>query len=105
DARRGLTGRRPVLVGFPGESAAAFQRLPEVLDDVRVDRLGVFTYSPEEGTPSPAYSDQVPAEVAAERAASVHDLQDRIAWELTRELVGGVADVLVDGPSADSAFA
>ena len=105
DAIPGLTVRTTVLVGFPGESEAAFQRLLEFLDDVRFDRLGVFTYSPEEGTPSPAFSDQVPAEVAAERAASVQDLQDRIAWELTRELVGGVADVLVDGPSADSAFA
>ena len=105
DAIPGLTVRTTVLVGFPGESEAAFQRLLEFLDDVRFDRLGVFTYSPEEGTPSPAFLDQVPAEVAAERAASVQDLQDRIAWELTRELVGGVADVLVDGPSADSAFA
>ena len=105
DAIPGLTVRTTVLVGFPGESEAAFQRLLEFLDDVRFDRLGVFTYSPEEGTPSPAFPDQVPAEVAAERAASVQDLQDRIAWELTRELVGGVADVLVDGPSADSAFA
>jgi len=92
DAIPGLTVRTTVLVGFPGESEAAFQRLLEFLDDVRFDRLGVFTYSPEEGTPSPAFPDQVPAEVAAERAASVQDLQDRIAWELTRELVGGVAD-------------
>src|SRR5207247_5794978 len=84
DAIPGLTVRTTVLVGFPGESEAAFQRLLEFLDDVRFDRLGVFTYSPEEGTPSPAFSDQVPAEVAAERAASVQDLQDRIAWELTR---------------------
>jgi ribosomal protein S12 methylthiotransferase len=105
DAIPGLTVRTTVLVGFPGESEAAFQRLLEFLDDVRFDRLGVFTYSPEEGTPSPAFPDQVPAELAVERAASVQDLQDRIAWEVTRKLVGGVAEVLVDGPSADGAFA
>ena len=74
------------------------------VEDVRFDRLGVFTYSPEEGTPSPAYAGQVPAEVAAERAARVQEAQDAIAWERAAKLVGSVADVLVDGPSEDGAF-
>src|SRR5207244_1771198 len=90
---------------FPGESEAALQNLLEFLDEVRFDRLGVFTYSPEDGTPSPGFPDQVPAEVAAERAAIVQDLQDRIAWERNQTLVGAVTDVLVDGPSQDPAFA
>src|SRR5438552_12000801 len=59
-----LTVRTTVLVGFPGESEAAFQNLLEFLDEVRFDRLGVFTYSAEEGTPSPAYPDQVAPEAA-----------------------------------------
>src|SRR6184192_1867919 len=99
DAIPGLTVRTTVLVGFPGESEAAFQNLLQFLDDVRFDRLGVFTYSPEEGTPSPAYPDQVAAELAAERAATVQDLQDGIAWERIRKLVGTVFDVVVDGRS------
>src|SRR2546427_181438 len=105
EAIPGLTVRTTVLVGFPGESEAAFQHLLEFLDAVRFDRLGVFTYSPEEGTPSPAFPDQVPAEVAAERAAIVQEFQDRIAWEGNAKLVGTVTDVLVDGPSEDPAFA
>src|SRR2546428_10396380 len=105
EAIPGLTVRTTVLVGFPGESEAAFQNLLEFLDEVRFDRLGVFTYSPEDGTPSPRFPDQVPAEVAAERAAIVQDLQDRIAWERNQTLVGAVTDVLVDGPSQDPAFA
>jgi len=105
DAIPGLTVRTTVLVGFPGESEAAFQHLLEFLDTVRFDRLGVFTYSPEEGTPSPVFPDQVPAEVAAERAAIVQEFQDRIAWEGNAKLVGTVTDVLVDGPSEDPAFA
>src|SRR5437867_1058235 len=100
-----LAVRTTVLVGFPGESEAAFQHLLEFLDAVRFDRLGVFTYSPEEGTPSPGFPDQVDAEVAAERAAIVQDLQDRIVWEENAKLVGTVTDVLVDGPSEDPAFA
>ncbi|HEY3067324.1 MAG TPA: 30S ribosomal protein S12 methylthiotransferase RimO [Methylomirabilota bacterium] len=100
----GLTVRTTVLVGFPGETEAALERLVEFLDDVRFDRLGVFTYSPEEGTPSPGYADQVPAEVAAERAARIQEGQDRIAWERAEKLVGSVHEVLVDGPSEDPAF-
>ena len=105
EAIPGLTVRTTVLVGFPGESDAAFQNLLEFLDDVRFDRLGVFTYSPEEGTPSPAYPDQVPAELAAERAAIVQELQDGVQWERHGKLVGSVQEVLVDGPSEDPAFA
>jgi ribosomal protein S12 methylthiotransferase len=101
----GVTVRTTVLVGFPGETDEAFERLLEFVDDVRFDRLGVFTYSAEEGTPSPDYPDQVPAEVAAERAARVQEAQDAIAWERAAKLVGTETDVLVDGPSADSAFA
>ena len=104
-AMPGVTVRTTALVGFPGETEAAFERLLEFVDDVRFDRLGVFTYSPEEGTPSPAFADQVPAEVAAERAARVQEAQDAIAWERAGKLLGAVTDVLVDGPSEDGAFA
>jgi ribosomal protein S12 methylthiotransferase len=104
EAIPGLTVRTTVLVGFPGESEDAFQNLLEFVDDVRFDRLGVFTYSPEEGTPSPSYPDQVPADVAAERAAIVQEHQDRLAWERAAALSGTVTDVLVDGPSEDPAF-
>jgi ribosomal protein S12 methylthiotransferase len=100
-----VTVRTTVLVGFPGEDEAAFERLLEFVEEVRFDRLGVFTYSPEEGTPSPGFPGQVPPEVAAERAATVQDAQDRIAWERQRKLLGAVQDVLVDGRSEDPAFA
>jgi len=100
----GVTVRTTVLVGFPGESEAAFERLLEFVDEVRFDRLGVFTYSPEEGTPSPGYGGQVTPEVAAERAARVQEAQDAIAWERASKLVGTFAEVLVDGPSEDGAF-
>jgi ribosomal protein S12 methylthiotransferase len=100
-----LTVRTTVLVGFPGETEAAFQTMLEFLEETRFDRLGVFTYSPEEGTPSVAFADQIAPEVAAERAAIVQEHQDRRAWERGAALVGTVTDVLVDGPSEDPAFA
>jgi ribosomal protein S12 methylthiotransferase len=100
----GLTVRTTVLVGFPGETDAAFGRLLEFIDEVRFDRLGVFTYSAEEGTPSPGYAGQVDPELAAERAARVQEAQDAIAWERASKLVGTEMDVLVDGASEDGAF-
>jgi ribosomal protein S12 methylthiotransferase len=100
----GLTVRTTVLVGFPGETEAAFENLLRFLEEVRFDRLGVFTYSPEQGTPSAGWPGQVPAEVAAERAALVQETQDRIVWERNETLVGAVQEVLVDGPSQDPAF-
>jgi len=100
-----LTVRTTVLVGFPGETPAAFENLLTFLDDVRFDRLGVFTYSAEEGTPALALPDQVDAETAAERAAAVQEAQDAVAFERHAKLAGTVVDVLVDGPSEDPAFA
>jgi ribosomal protein S12 methylthiotransferase len=100
----GVTMRTTVLVGFPGETDAAFENLLRFVEDVRFDRLGVFTYSPEEGTPSVAYADPVAPEVAKERAVLVEEVQDRIAWERQQALVGSVQEVLVDGRSEDPAF-
>ncbi len=100
----GLTLRTTALVGFPGEREAQFERLLEFIEDVRFDRLGVFTYSAEEGTRAAAMAEQVPPEVMAERARIVQDAQDRIAWERQKQFYGTVQTVLVDGPSEDPAF-
>jgi ribosomal protein S12 methylthiotransferase len=100
-----VTLRTTVLVGFPGETPAAFENLLAFLDEARFDRLGVFTYSPEEGTPSVGFADPVDPDVAAERAAAVQEAQDTLAFERNARLVGSVVDVLVDGPSEDPAFA
>ncbi|HUF93010.1 MAG TPA: 30S ribosomal protein S12 methylthiotransferase RimO [Candidatus Limnocylindria bacterium] len=100
-----VTVRTTVLVGFPGETEAAFEHLLDFVEDVRFDRLGVFTYSPEEGTPSPSFAGQVEPEVAAERSVRVQERQDAIAFEQHAKLAGAVLDVLVDGASEDPAFA
>jgi ribosomal protein S12 methylthiotransferase len=105
DAIADVALRTTVLVGFPGETPAAFDNLLAFLDEARFERLGVFTYSPEDGTPSPQFAGQVDAESAAERAVAVQDLHDAIAFDRNAKLVGAVVDVLVDGPSEDPAFA
>src|SRR5262249_10846594 len=68
DAIPGLTIRTTVLVGFPGETEAAFENLLAFIEDIGFDRLGVFTYSAEEGTPAASMSDAVPPSVMDERA-------------------------------------
>ncbi|HWC02800.1 MAG TPA: 30S ribosomal protein S12 methylthiotransferase RimO [Methylomirabilota bacterium] len=105
DAIPGATLRTTVLVGFPGETDAAFETLLAFLDEVRFDRVGSFVYSAEEGTPAAALAAPVPAEVAEERARLVQETQDRMAWERQAALLGSVQDVLIDGPSQDPAFA
>src|SRR6266540_2649136 len=100
----GLTIRTRVLVGFPGESEAAFENLLAFLEDAAFDRLGVFTFSAEEGTPAASMADQVPADVMAERARLVEDLQDRLVWQRLKALYGTRQTVLVDGPAVDPAF-
>jgi ribosomal protein S12 methylthiotransferase len=98
------TLRTTVLVGFPGETDGAFETLLDFLETVRFDRVGVFTYSPEEGTPAPAMAGAVPSDVAQARAQLVQETQDRLAWGRQQALVGTVQEVLVDGPSQDPAF-
>jgi ribosomal protein S12 methylthiotransferase len=104
EAIPGVTVRTTVLVGFPGETDTAFEALLGFVEDVAFDRLGVFTYSAEEGTPAVDMADPVPAEVMAERAQVVQETQDRLAWPRLRALQGTRQTVLVDGPSADPAF-
>jgi ribosomal protein S12 methylthiotransferase len=101
----GATLRTTVLVGFPGETEAAFERLLAFLDDVRFDRVGCFVYSAEEGTPAAALPAQVATEVAEERARLVQETQDRLAWARQDMLLGSIQEVLIDGPSQDPAFA
>jgi ribosomal protein S12 methylthiotransferase len=104
DAVPGITVRTTVLVGFPGETEAAFDNLLAFIEDVAFDRLGVFTYSAEEGTAAARMTAQVPAEVMEERAALVQETQDRLAWPRQKALFGTRQTVLVDGPGADRAF-
>src|SRR5881397_3156583 len=104
DAVPGLTVRTTVLVGFPGETESAFENLLAFIEDVAFDRLGVFTYSAEDGTPAASMAEQVPAALMAERAALVEEAQDRLAWPRLKALFGTRQTVLVDGPGADPAF-
>lgn len=88
--------RTTVMVGFPGETDDDFEELVEFLETARFDYVGVFMYSPEEGTKAGAAPDQISQEVAAERMQRVMDLADPISWSKAAERVGSELDVLVE---------
>ena len=86
--RRGLTMRTTMIVGFPGETDAQFQELMDFVRDARFDRLGAFTYSPEEGTPAARMKNQIDEEVKAQRLDQLMMLQQGISMELLQARVG-----------------
>ena len=94
---RGLTTRTTMIVGFPGETEEAFHELLQFVKEARFDRLGAFTYSPEEGTPGAAMPDQVDEEVKQRRLDELMTLQQGISLEENTARVGEICEVLCEG--------
>jgi len=93
----GVTIRSTFMVGFPGETDAQYQTLRNFLEEMRLDKVGVFTYSREEGTPAYDMPHQVAEEVMQERFHDIKSLQCKISEQLNQELEGRELDVLVEG--------
>jgi ribosomal protein S12 methylthiotransferase len=92
-----ITLRTTLLVGHPGETDEDFSELLEFVREVRFDRLGVFTYSEEEGTYSALhYEDDVPQHVKQQRADEIMQLQQEISYRNNMEKVGRTMPVLID---------
>jgi len=96
-ARPGLALSTDVIVGFPGETEADFERTLELVAEVRFSTLFAFTYSPRPGTAAPRLDGAVAPELAAERLQRLFTLQDDIQRELNQSLVGETFDVVVTG--------
>lgn len=91
-----LALRTTCLVGFPGETDDDYRTLLEFLEEAQFDRLGAFSYSPQEGTRATQYEDDVPDEVKRERLEELLELQRAISGERLARFVGRDATVLVD---------
>ena len=89
--------RTTLISGFPGETQELHDGLVDFVDECEFDRLGVFTYSPEEGTPAAGYEDQVDGELAAKWRDEIMELQQEISYEKNQELIGSVQRVLIEG--------
>lgn len=99
DELDGVTLRTSLIVGFPGETAKDFEELLSFVESVRFDRLGVFMYSREEGTPAYSMKGQVARKTKAGRLESLMAAQREISLEKGKELVGRRVEVLVEGMS------
>jgi ribosomal protein S12 methylthiotransferase len=96
EAVPGIAIRTTTLVGFPTETDEEFRELLEFIDEMQFDRLGVFTYSPQEGTRAAELADDVPEAIKRERAEQVTELQRAVSAERLGRLVGQEVEVLVD---------
>ncbi|MFW5968490.1 MAG: 30S ribosomal protein S12 methylthiotransferase RimO, partial [Persicimonas sp.] len=94
-----LVLRTTFITGYPGETDEEFQELYDWVEEVEFDRVGVFTYSPEEGTPAAEMDDQLPEEVKVERRDALMKLQREISRRKNEEWIGYTTDVIVDGVS------
>lgn len=98
--------RTTFITGFPGESEEAFTVLSEFVNEAKIDKVGCFAYSKEEGTPAYDFDNQIDPEIAAERAEAIMTQQYTIVEEKLSECVGKTYDVLVEDydPYTDSYY-
>ena len=97
--------RTTLITGFPGETEEDHQELMEFVDQMEFDRLGAFTYSPEEGTPAERMPDQVPEELKEERRDEIMELQQEISLEKGNDRIGQELMVMIEGKvSGESAY-
>ena len=93
--------RTTLITGFPGETQEQYEELYRFVSEMEFDRLGVFTYSPEEDTPAALMPDQIEESVKEERQAELMELQQEIAFEAAENMVGKEVLVMIEGKVAD----
>ena len=96
-----ITLRTTLITGFPGETQEQHEELMDFVDEMEFDRLGVFTYSPEEGTPAASMPDQIEESIKEERRAELMELQQEIAFEQAENMIGKEVLVMIEGKVAD----
>ena len=94
--------RTSIIVGFPGETEEHFKNLYDFVERTKFDRMGVFTYSCEEGTPAAEFDMQIPEDVKEQRYDALMSLQQGISLELNQAKIGTVIDVIVEGYDEDN---
>jgi ribosomal protein S12 methylthiotransferase len=88
--------RTTLIAGYPGESQEDFQEMYDWVEEMKFERLGIFTYSHEENTHAYKFDDDVPSKIKKERADSIMELQSGISYELNQKKVGKKYRVLID---------
>lgn len=99
-----LVLRTSLIAGYPGETDEEFQELYDWVEEVQFDRVGVFVYSPEKGTPAEKMPNQVEEHIKVERRNALMELQRGISEKQNQQWVGLSTDVIVDGVSEEHEF-
>ena len=92
----GICLRTTLITGFPGETLEDVEEMKRFLEDVRFDRVGIFTYSHEEGTSAYGLEDDISAEEKERRAQEIMEVQQEISFEKNQEMIGKIFKVIVD---------
>ena len=98
----GIALRTSLIVGLPGETEADFDELEAFVEEQRFERLGVFEFSPEEGTPAAEMADQVPDELKRARRERIMAIQQRISRAHQRAMIGRKLEVVVEGRAEET---
>ena len=93
--------RTTLITGFPGETQEQHEELKDFVDEMEFERLGVFTYSPEEDTPAATMPDQIDEEVKEDRQADIMELQQEIVFDQAEDMIGKEVLVMIEGKVAD----
>lgn len=96
-----ITLRTTLITGFPGETDEQHEELMDFVDQMEFERLGVFTYSPEEDTPAAEMTDQISEEIKQDRQAELMELQQDIVFDRNEDLIGEEMLVMIEGKVAD----
>ncbi len=99
-----ITLRTTLICGFPGETEEMHQELMQFINDMEFDRLGAFTYSPEEGTPAAAFEDQVDEEQKEIWRDEVMELQEEVIFDKNEEMIGRELYVFIEGQVDGGAY-
>jgi ribosomal protein S12 methylthiotransferase len=98
----GIALRTSLIVGFPGETDEDFKRLVQFVEEAQFDRLGVFCYSREDGTPAADLPEQIAERVKRERYKKLMRTQARVSFRRNRTLVNTIEQVLIEGYSEET---
>lgn len=96
--------RTTVIVGFPGETDEDFEELKDFIEDVEFDYVGIFPYSPEEGTPGASLPNQIDEDVKMARYQELRDCADSLGWSKAAQYIGSSLEVLVEGVDAEGLY-
>lgn len=96
------TIRTTFMVGFPGETDDDVEIIADFMKDYRLNNVGIFTYSNEEGCPAEFYPDQIDEEIKQERFNYLMEIQSEISMDLNQQYVGQTLEVLVEGVSSET---